>query len=199
METAVALGPLNDYYPPIKRGDLDFAIQDNVERVIIIDGVFYQDLSVSLDEIRDAIHAGIEIWGASSMGALRAVEAGPLGMYGWGKVYQMYKSGQIDSDDAVALVFDERYKPLSEPLVNIISALDFLSACDVISSEEAHEIKSYVEHLYYPERTFFDCFDHIDWRCSKIDKILSILNTTRYLWDIKLQDAITLLSRLTLE
>ena len=40
----------------------------------IIDGVFDQALSVSVFEIRAALKRGVIIWGAASMGALRAVE-----------------------------------------------------------------------------------------------------------------------------
>ena len=39
-------------------------------------------------EIRSAIQAGWRVIGCSSMGALRALEAAPLGMLGYGMVYR---------------------------------------------------------------------------------------------------------------
>ena len=58
--------------------------------------------------------------GSSSMGALRAAEMDTLGMVGIGEIYRMYKSGELESDDEVALVFDPvSGMSLSEPLINI--------------------------------------------------------------------------------
>ena len=53
------------------------------------------------------------------MGALRAAEMDTLGMVGIGEIYRMYKSGELESDDEVALVFDPSRAWLSEPLINI--------------------------------------------------------------------------------
>ena len=46
----------------------------------------------------------IEVFGASSMGALRASELDTLGMTGIGYCYEQYATGTIDSDDEVAVM-----------------------------------------------------------------------------------------------
>jgi ribosomal protein S12 methylthiotransferase accessory factor len=56
-----------DYRPPIKRGDLP-AHYDGT--VVIIDGEFGQNLSVSPNEILQLLDQGMHVIGASSMGAL---------------------------------------------------------------------------------------------------------------------------------
>jgi hypothetical protein len=105
--------------PPVKRGDLE-RLPETVEAVAIVDGVFHQQLAVSVREILALLARGVRVIGASSMGALRAVELREHGMEGVGAVYAMYLAGEIASDAEVALTFHpDTYAPLSEPLVNI--------------------------------------------------------------------------------
>ena len=95
-----------EYRPPAKRGDLLAAARDGATIIGLIDGVFHQESAVAHREILAAIKHGITVIGASSMGALRAAEMDTLGMVGIGEIYRMYKSGELESDDEVALVFD---------------------------------------------------------------------------------------------
>ena len=68
----------------------------------------------------EALKDKVKIYGASSMGALRASELDRYGMIGIGKIYHLYRDGTLNSDDEVALSFEsEGYTPLSEPLINI--------------------------------------------------------------------------------
>ena len=60
--------------PPIKRGDLAQLSRAKLEIVGILDGEFYQSLAVSPKEILPLLESGVTVYGASSMGALRAVE-----------------------------------------------------------------------------------------------------------------------------
>src|SRR5512136_610705 len=118
-EAAEAILPA-DYRTPDKRGDLLHAVEEGAEIICLIDGVFHQESAVAHREILAAIKKGVKVVGASSMGALRAAEMDTLGMVGIGEIYQMYKSGELESDDEVALVFDpESGLSLSEPLINI--------------------------------------------------------------------------------
>src|SRR5436305_8306237 len=64
--------PDAEYRPPIRRGDLDGIAPGAV--VGVIDGVFAQTLAISPGEIREAIDSGVAVYGAASMGALRAAE-----------------------------------------------------------------------------------------------------------------------------
>src|SRR5512136_3136721 len=109
-----------EYRPPAKRGDLLRAVQDGTEIIGLIDGVFHQESAVAHREILTALKKGVRVIGSSSMGALRAAEMDTLGMVGIGEIYRMFKSGELESDDEVALVFDpESGLSLSEPLINI--------------------------------------------------------------------------------
>src|SRR5512136_1531432 len=109
-----------DYRSPARRGDLLRAVEDGATIIGLIDGVFHQESAVAHREILTAIKRGVTVIGSSSMGALRAAEMDTLGMVGIGEIFRMYRSGELISDDEVALVFDpETELSLSGPLVNI--------------------------------------------------------------------------------
>ena len=62
-----------DYRPPIQRGDITAALNENPDIIGIIDGVFHQQPAVSHREILDALKRGITVVGGASMGALRSI------------------------------------------------------------------------------------------------------------------------------
>jgi len=94
---------------PIRRGQLDDIPSGAI--VGIIDGVFAQTLAISPGEIRHAIDRGVVIYGAASMGALRAAEVPKV--IGIGRIFEMYSTGAIERDDEVAVVFDsDTHRPL---------------------------------------------------------------------------------------
>ena len=152
--TAEAIVPA-EYRPPAKRGDLLWAVQDGAEVIGLIDGVFHQESAVAHREILTAIKKGVRVVGASSMGALRAAEMDTLGMTGIGEVYQMYKSGDLISDDEVALVFDpESGIPLSEALVNIRFTLRKAERQEIITPQDHATLLAAAQAVFYPQRTY---------------------------------------------
>ncbi|MDI5966644.1 TfuA-like protein [Streptantibioticus silvisoli] len=106
---------------PVRRHDLlDLAESAPHHHIVMLDGEFGQRLSVSITEVRAVLAAGQSLAGASSMGALRAVECRTLGMTGSGWVFEQYLSGAIESDGDVALLYDPQdYLPVTVPLVNV--------------------------------------------------------------------------------
>jgi len=144
-----------EYRPPAKRGDLLHAAEEGTTIIGLIDGVFHQESAVAHREILAAVKKGVRVVGASSMGALRAAEMDTLGMTGIGEVYRMYKSGELISDDEVALVFDpETGLSLSEPLVNIRFTLMAAEAQGVISEKEHTALLAAARSVFYPQRTY---------------------------------------------
>ena len=144
-----------EYRPPAKRGDLLRAAEEGAAIIGLIDGVFHQESAVAHREILAAVKKGVTVVGASSMGALRAAEMDTLGMVGIGEVYRMYKSGELISDDEVALVFDpETGYSLSEPLVNIRFTLKQAVADHIITAAEHDALLAAARSLFYPQRTY---------------------------------------------
>ena len=153
-EAAEAILPA-EYRQPAKRGDLLRAVQDGAEIIGLIDGVFHQESAVAHREILAAIKKGMKVVGSSSMGALRAAEMDTLGMTGIGEVYRMYKSGELVSDDEVALVFDpETGFSLSEPLVNIRFTLREAERQGIITSRDHAALLAAAQSVFYPQRTY---------------------------------------------
>src|SRR5262245_47094742 len=62
------------FLPPIRCGDLLHLLRLNPQCIAIIDGYFQHTAAVWHKEILLALEKGIRIYGASSMGALRAAE-----------------------------------------------------------------------------------------------------------------------------
>jgi len=142
-----------DYLPPICRGDLA-KLPEHIRYVGIVDGEFYQSLSVSPKEVLRLLRRGVTVLGASSMGALRAVETYKFGTLGVGKIFAMYRDGILDADDEVALIYDrDTYRKLSEPLVNIRAALDMAASAGIIDEHERTTLLQKMKSLYFPERS----------------------------------------------
>ncbi|MDP3564910.1 MAG: TfuA-related McrA-glycine thioamidation protein [Methanoregula sp.] len=144
-----------EYRPPAKRGDLIAAAREGAEIIGLIDGVFHQESAVAHREILAALKGGIRVVGSSSMGALRAAEMDTLGMVGIGEIYRMYKSGELISDDEVALVFDPvSGMSLSEPLINIRFTLTQAQETGVIDAAVHDALLASARSLFYPKRTY---------------------------------------------
>lgn len=112
--------------PPVAAGDLLELAPRQGDVVGIIDGYFRQTRAVRHKEILTLLHGGVTVLGAASMGALRAAELDTFGMHGVGRIYRDYREGRLTADDEVALLHgpaDERYRPMSEALVNIRATL----------------------------------------------------------------------------
>jgi hypothetical protein len=150
------LGSPYTIHPPIRRGDIAKLCEDTTEIgiILIVDGVFHTFPAVGHAEIRDAIVRGWEIWGVSSMGAIRASEMISLGMFGYGQIFRQFVNDEI-SDDEVALLhqIDYPYAPLSEPLVHIRHFLKALKADGVISEESENTIVQALKMRWYGYRT----------------------------------------------
>lgn len=181
-----------NYQPPVGRGDILKALNDKPVIIGIIDGVFHQKPAVSHKEILKALNQGIKMVGGSSMGALRASELDEWGMIGVGKVYEAYKSGEIESDDDVAVVFDpETYEQLSEALVSM--NYNFKRACEegVISPEELKILYETAKSIYYPKRTYIRVLNDSNISSNKKSMIMEFLENKGK--DIKREDALMVL------
>ena len=143
------------YLPPICRGDLPRVIADGAQEIGIIDGEFGQSLAVSVMEICAGLKHGVKIWGAASMGALRAAECRSAGMVGVGWIFQNYVAGSLRAYDEVALLFDPRnYRAMTIPLVNIRWALQIAVSAEVISGSAESVVLDSARSIRYTERTF---------------------------------------------
>lgn len=146
-----------NYYPPVRMGDIYRLLATGVNTILIIDGVFHSMTPVWQRELVAALDHGIEVVGASSMGALRAAELDRLGMVGVGRIYEWYRDGVIDGDDEVALLHAEAalgYQAISEPLVNIRHNLALAVERDILRAHEADALIAHAKQRYFGERSY---------------------------------------------
>jgi hypothetical protein len=144
------------FVPPVKRGDIDNLISKRSPGVIaIVDGLFHQCLSVGHAEIRTAVELGWQVWGLSSMGAIRAYEMRHMGVRGFGRVHELFDQFEDFRDDEVALIHEAgpSYRPLSEPLVHIRFWLKELVDREVLTKRHEKRLLDQLMSLWYADRT----------------------------------------------
>ncbi|MDP9017418.1 MAG: TfuA-like protein, partial [Candidatus Eremiobacteraeota bacterium] len=106
------------YLPPAARGSIESA-RVEFDALLLIDGVFHHDLAPSPTEVFAACKH-VTMFGAASMGALRAAECWPFGMIPLGIIARWYIAERIDGDDEVAQLVDPQTQGgLTVPLVNV--------------------------------------------------------------------------------
>ncbi len=152
-----------DYRPPARQGDVFRAIDDAPRAIVLIDGVFEAVPSVWHHELIAAHAAGIRVFGACSMGALRAAEL-PDVVTPLGEIAARYCSGDWNDDAAVALVHaDEaqQFRALSLPWVNVWATAR--AAKSVLGTKESRRLCEVAASIFYQARTWPRLFDAMGW------------------------------------
>ncbi|MGX5024818.1 TfuA-like protein [Enterobacter sp. UPMP2060] len=142
--------------PPVRRGDIQTLIErENPATIVIVDGTYHAYPAVSHVEIKNALKLGWNVWGMSSMGALRAAEMHTLGMRGYGSVFQRFVQDRDLPDDYVALVHgtESPWLPVSEPLVHIEYLLQEAVRSSVIPSEMNEQLMHEMRNMWFGYRT----------------------------------------------
>ena len=156
LAEARGICPDAEFHPPIRYGDLYALSCDPPATVLIVDGVFHDDTPVWQREILQLLQTGWQVLGASSMGALRALELEPYGMIGLGTIFEWYRSGRIEGDDEVALMHataDMDYRPLTLPLVDVRHVLAELRNQRALAAAQVSAILHVFKRMGYERRT----------------------------------------------
>lgn len=125
--------------------------------IAIIDGFFETRAPVRHKEILWALSAGVPVYGAASMGALRAAELDRYGMLGVGHIYEDFRCGELERDDEVAVVHGPAelgFPAVSEALVNIRATVRRALAARTISEDDAASVLCAAQGLFFKERTW---------------------------------------------
>lgn len=178
-----------DYRPPIARGDIIQALNDEPEIIGIIDGVFHKKPAVSHKEILKALKKDIKVVGGASMGALRASELDGFGMVGIGQVFHDYKTGVIESDDDVAVVINpETMEQLSEALISMNYTFKTALELEVVDRSEYDLLIKTAKSIYYPKRSYSKVLVESGLDETRVDMLQKFLKTQAV--DVKRMDAI---------
>lgn len=146
-----------DVRAPVRRGDLVALVRSgHAGTAILCDGVFHLgQLSVGHAEIRTAIEHGWNVWGVSSMGAIRAAEMVSMGMRGFGKVFERFRDDPDFRDDEVTLLHEPTppYREASEPLIHLRGAVAALLDQRALSADAAGQIIVALAESWFGDRT----------------------------------------------
>jgi hypothetical protein len=153
------------YLPPARQGDLYRAVRSlRPEAVGLIDGRFLDTGAVWHREILWALSQGVHVFGAASMGALRAAELAPFGMRGVGRVFAAYRDGcwpgdaaPFEDDDEVAVIHAPQQAggmPLSDAMVDLRATLDAAVAAGIVAAADARTLTEASKARPFAERCF---------------------------------------------
>ena len=134
--------------PPVAQGDVYRAALSRPRAIGIIDGFFSGAPAVWHKEILWAMSEGVPVFGAASMGALRAAELHEFGMRGIGRIFEAFRDGVLEDDDEVAVVHGPAeigYLPASEAMVNIRATLALAEAKGVIGAESRRALEAFAK------------------------------------------------------
>ncbi len=154
-----------DYRPPARQGDVFKAIEAAPEAIVLIDGVFEAAPSVWHHELIAAQTAGIPVYGACSMGALRAAEL-PGVVTPLGEIAGRFVRGTWNDDAAVALLHADEangFRALSVPWVNVWATARAAQQAGVLSARRAQRLCDVAESLFYQSRTWRRLLDALAW------------------------------------
>lgn len=157
-EEALSLLPQATLLPPVRLGDVCAAVINGFEVIVIIDGFFEQVPTVWHKEILWALSRGCSVYGASSMGALRAAELKPYGMCGVGRIFERFYDGTYTDDDEVTIIHtdddDLGYRALSVAMASIREALEEAAETGLCSREESEALIAASKAHHYSERSW---------------------------------------------
>jgi hypothetical protein len=151
-----------DYRPPACHGDVFLAAREGPSAIALVDGSFDAVLSVWHKEILWALDRGVAVYGASSMGALRAAELAPFGMTGVGEIYRALATGTLEDDDEVAVAHagpDDGWRPLSDAMVDVRATLRRAVDLGVVDEAVAGRVAARVKATPYPRRLLATALD----------------------------------------
>jgi hypothetical protein len=155
-----------DYRPPVRQGDVYRLLQDGrPEAIAVIDGYFQDVPSVWHKEILFALDQGVPVFGAASMGALRAAELEDYGMTGVGKIFEAYRRGlyppfdsaPFEDDDEVAVIHGPAeldFPALSDAMVDLRETLAAAERAGVITRALRDALAGAFKRRFYHHRSF---------------------------------------------
>lgn len=144
-----------DYRAPAGQGDILRAAAARPAAIGLIDGIFKDAPTVRHREILWALSQGVPVFGASSMGALRAAELSDHGMIGVGLIYRWFRRFDLLPDDAVAVTHGpvELGAPgLSDALVDIRRSLSAAVRQGLITAQAAAAHRKRITAQPFPDR-----------------------------------------------
>ncbi|HEX3291355.1 MAG TPA: TfuA-like protein [Gaiella sp.] len=165
-----------EYLGPAAHGDLLRAALRRPRAIVLVDGVFERTPAVWHKEILFALSEGIHVYGAASMGALRAAELDVFGMRGVGAVYEAYAEGAIEDDDEVAVAHADAahaFHATSDAMVDVRATIEAAVTAGIVSDGPATQILGRVKATFYADRVLLAALDRDDGEHERLRRWLA--------------------------
>ncbi len=185
-----------DFRPPARQGDVFRALLEHPRAIALIDGVFESVPSVWHHELIAARAAGVHLFGASSMGALRAAEL-PKIVTPVGEIARRYLRGDWVDDAYVALLHageEHGYRPMTVPHVNVWATARAAARKGRLSRARARQLVATSAAQFYQRRTWASVLDALEWPQAVVERLERFVATSAV--DLKAVDARRCLLRL---
>ena len=160
--SAVPQRPDLEWRPPLRQGDLRRAAMEGPDVLGVVDGYFDTTPTVWHEEILFALDGGIAVYGAASIGALRAAELHVFGMQGIGRIFEWFRDGVLEDDDEVALLHGPAeldFPALTEAMVNVRASIAEGIRSEIVESSTGAAILSSAKSVFYKRRTWDGLLD----------------------------------------
>jgi hypothetical protein len=191
-----------DVFPPATMGSIFHAISEGYDAIGLVDGAFGAVPAVWHKEILWGLSEGCLMYGASSMGALRAAELNAYGMVGTGVIFRLVSNGAILDDDELAVYHapqEFKFEPLSEAMINVRFAARRLRRSGVLTIREEHEFIALVKSLFFGERTRVNVYKALE-QISPADSLAQRKEQyAKHYRDVKRSDAVRLIRAIIAE
>ena len=144
------------YLPPASAGDMLALAKQPPHRVLLIDGIFEAARAPWHKEVLVLLAEGFDVWGAASLGALRAAELYPFGMRREGNIADAYAAGRIIGDDEVAVAHapgEFGHRALSLAQVDVRATLASALRIGLLTGAEARHLRAASHAIFFKDRT----------------------------------------------
>jgi hypothetical protein len=160
-----------------------------VDVAVLLDGVFNDSSAVQNIQILECIQAGVEVYGAASMGALRAVELQEFGMHGVGAIFKAYASRQLLREEELYVCYDPfTLRATTVPTIVVRSAVALALGEGVLSIAEGEDLLSAAQSMNFTCRTWDGILD-VAPQLKRDDSFRALISSTTD-YDIKRTDSI---------
>jgi hypothetical protein len=186
--------------PPLRQGDLHQVVLDGATALGVIDGSFDTTPTVWHDEILFALDRGIPVYGAASIGALRAAELRSFGMKGVGRIFEWFRDGTLEDDDEVAMLHgppELDFVHRTEAMVNVRATVQEGVDRGLIDPATASEIIAVAKSTFYKQRTWDSIFERVRESIPSYERMCELRRRlARASIDLKRLDACLLVDEL---
>jgi hypothetical protein len=146
-----------EWRPPVRQGDVYRAALAHPVAIGVVDGYFDSVPTAWHKEFLWAMAEGIHVFGAASIGALRAVELEAFGMRGVGRIFRELRDAPWQDFDEVAVLHGPAelgYPAETEAMVNMRATFDAAIRDGVLTAELAALLTGLAKVLFYHRRTY---------------------------------------------